>query len=175
MVNILTGFGETAGAAIAAHPDVDKVAFTGSTEVGKLIVHAAAGNLKKVSLELGGKSPAIILPDADLAGHRRRGERDFLQPRTVLLRRVTPVRDKSVYDKVVGGVAEIAGKFKVGPGLDPVTEMGPLVSGRTIFPRHRLYRGRPQVRRARRGGRQSGVKPGLFRCADSAGEQPRRT
>jgi phenylacetaldehyde dehydrogenase len=66
VVNILTGFGETAGAAIAAHPDVDKVAFTGSTEVGKLIVQAAAGNLKKVSLELGGKSPAIILPDADL-------------------------------------------------------------------------------------------------------------
>ena len=66
VVNILTGFGETAGAALAAHPDVDKVAFTGSTEVGRLIVQAAAGNLKKVSLELGGKSPAIILPDADL-------------------------------------------------------------------------------------------------------------
>jgi phenylacetaldehyde dehydrogenase len=60
VVNILTGFGETAGAALAAHPDVDKIAFTGSTEVGKLIVQAAAGNLKKVSLELGGKSPAII-------------------------------------------------------------------------------------------------------------------
>ena len=66
VVNIITGFGETAGAALAAHPGVDKVAFTGSTEVGKLIVQAAAGNLKKVSLELGGKSPAIILPDADL-------------------------------------------------------------------------------------------------------------
>src|SRR6202043_604766 len=66
VVNIVTGYGETAGAALAAHPDVDKVAFTGSTEVGKLIVQAAAGNLKKVSLELGGKSPAIILPDADI-------------------------------------------------------------------------------------------------------------
>jgi phenylacetaldehyde dehydrogenase len=66
VVNILTGFGETVGAALAAHPDVDKVAFTGSTEVGKLIVQATAGNLKKVSLELGGKSPAIILADADL-------------------------------------------------------------------------------------------------------------
>jgi phenylacetaldehyde dehydrogenase len=61
VVNILTGFGETAGAALAAHPDVDKVAFTGSTEVGKLIVQAASGNLKKVSLELGGKSPDIVL------------------------------------------------------------------------------------------------------------------
>src|SRR5450631_2260302 len=66
VVNILSGYGETAGAALAAHDMVDKVAFTGSTEVGKLIVKAAAGNLKKVSLELGGKSPAIVFPDADL-------------------------------------------------------------------------------------------------------------
>src|SRR6516164_3426416 len=64
VVNIVTGFGETAGAALAAHPDVDKVAFTGSTEVGKLILRAAAGNLKKVSLELGGKSPNIVFKDA---------------------------------------------------------------------------------------------------------------
>src|SRR5579862_8220272 len=60
VVNVIPGYGETAGAALAAHPDVDKVAFTGSTEVGKLIVHAAAGNLKKVSLELGGKSPNVV-------------------------------------------------------------------------------------------------------------------
>src|SRR6201987_4050488 len=66
VVNVVPGYGETAGAALSAHPDVDKVAFTGSTEVGKLIVQAATGNLKKVSLELGGKSPAIILADADL-------------------------------------------------------------------------------------------------------------
>src|ERR1700736_1928499 len=66
VVNVVTGFGETAGAALAAHHDVDKVAFTGSTEVGKLILQAAAGNLKKVSLELGGKSPNVILEDADL-------------------------------------------------------------------------------------------------------------
>ena len=66
MVNIVTGFGETAGAALAAHPGVDKIAFTGSGEVGRLIIQAAAGNLKKVSLELGGKSPVIVFPDADL-------------------------------------------------------------------------------------------------------------
>src|ERR1700743_3316694 len=66
VVNILGGFGETAGAALAAHDLVDKVAFTGSTEVGKLIVQAATGNLKKVTLELGGKSPAFVFPDADL-------------------------------------------------------------------------------------------------------------
>src|SRR5215472_2270380 len=65
VVNVVPGYGETAGAALAAHTDVDKVAFTGSTEVGKLIVHAAAGNLKKVSLELGGKSPNIVFEDAD--------------------------------------------------------------------------------------------------------------
>src|ERR1700761_7595079 len=67
VVNVVTSYGETAGAALAAHPHVDKVAFTGSTEVGKLIVQAAAGNLKKVTLELGGKSPNVILDDADLA------------------------------------------------------------------------------------------------------------
>src|SRR6478672_11261425 len=66
VVNIVPGYGETAGAALASHPDVDKVAFTGSTEVGKLILQAAAGNLKKVSLELGGKSPNVVFKDADL-------------------------------------------------------------------------------------------------------------
>src|SRR3979490_753194 len=66
VVNIIPGYGETAGAALAPHDGVDKVAFTGSTEVGKLIVHAAAGNLKKVTLELGGKAPNIIFNDADI-------------------------------------------------------------------------------------------------------------
>jgi len=66
VVNIVTGFGPTAGGALAAHPDIDKVAFTGSTEVGKLILQASAGNLKRVSLELGGKSPNVIFADADL-------------------------------------------------------------------------------------------------------------
>ena len=129
VVNILTGFGETAGAALAAHPDVDKVAFTGSTEVGKLIVQAAAGNLKKVSLELGGKSPAIILPDADLdlaiAGA---ANAIFFNHGQCCCAGSRLYVHKSVYDKVVSGVADIAGKIKVGPGLDPATEMGPLVS-----------------------------------------------
>ena len=66
VVNVVPGYGETAGAALAAHPDVDKIAFTGSTEVGKLILHAAAGNLKKVSLELGGKSPNMVFDDAEM-------------------------------------------------------------------------------------------------------------
>src|SRR5262249_14370192 len=129
VVNILTGFGETAGAALAAHPDVDKVAFTGSTEVGKLIVRAAAGNLKKVSLELGGKSPAIILPDADLdlaiAGA---ANAIFFNPGQCRCAGSRLFAHKSIYDRVVAGVADIASKIKVGPGLDPSTEMGPLVS-----------------------------------------------
>jgi phenylacetaldehyde dehydrogenase len=129
VVNVLTGFGETAGAAIAAHPGIDKVAFTGSTEVGKLIVQAASGNLKKVTLELGGKSPAIILPDADLdlaiAGA---ANAIFFNHGQCCCAGSRLYAHKSVYDKIVSGVADIAGKIKVGPGLDPTTEMGPLVS-----------------------------------------------
>jgi phenylacetaldehyde dehydrogenase len=129
VVNILTGFGETAGAALAAHPDVDKVAFTGSTEVGKLIVQAAAGNLKKVSLELGGKSPAIILPDADLdAAIAGAASAIFFNHGQCCCAGSRLFAHKSVYDRVVAGVADIAGKIKVGSGLDPATEMGPLVS-----------------------------------------------
>jgi phenylacetaldehyde dehydrogenase len=129
VVNIITGFGETAGAAIAAHPDIDKVAFTGSTEVGRLIVKAATGNLKKVSLELGGKSPNVVLADADLelaipgaangifsnAGQVcTAGSRLFIQSK--------------IFDNVLSGVAEHAAQIKVGSGFDPETQMGPLVS-----------------------------------------------
>jgi phenylacetaldehyde dehydrogenase len=125
VVNILTGFGETAGAALAAHPDVDKVAFTGSTEVGKLIVQAAASNLKKVSLELGGKSPAIILPDADIdAAIAGAASAIFFNHGQCCCAGSRLFAHKSVYDRVVAGVADIAGKIKVGPGLDPTTEMG---------------------------------------------------
>ena len=129
VVNIVTGFGETAGAALAAHPGVDKVAFTGSTEVGKLIVQAAARDLKHVSLELGGKSPNIVLKDADLDvaipgaasaiffNHGQcccAGSRLYVQ--------------KDIFEKVVEGVAALAKSIKLGPGLDPTTEMGPMVS-----------------------------------------------
>jgi len=129
VVNILTGFGETAGAALAAHPDVDKVAFTGSTEVGKLIVQAAAGNLKKVSLELGGKSPAIILPDADLdlaiAGA---ANAIFFNHGQCCCAGSRLYVENKQFDKVVDGVSQIASKIRVGNGLEPNTDMGPLVS-----------------------------------------------
>ncbi len=129
VVNILTGYGETAGAALAAHPDVDKVAFTGSTEVGKLIVQAAAGNLKKVSLELGGKSPAIVFPDADMdvaiAGTSSAIFFNMGQCCTAGSRLYV---HKNVFDKLMQGVADNAGKIKIGHGLDPETQLGPLVS-----------------------------------------------
>jgi phenylacetaldehyde dehydrogenase len=129
VVDIITGFGETAGAALAEHPDVDKVAFTGSTEVGKLIVKASAGNLKRVSLELGGKSPAIIFPDADLdlavAGTASAIFYNHGQCCTAGSRLFAY---KSVYDRVVKGVVTEAGKLKIGHGLDRTVNLGPLVS-----------------------------------------------
>ncbi|HUJ94433.1 MAG TPA: aldehyde dehydrogenase family protein [Terriglobales bacterium] len=129
VVNIVPGYGETAGAALAAHPDVDKVAFTGSTEVGRLIVAAATGNLKKVSLELGGKSPNIVFADADLqcaipgsanAIFFNQGQNCVAGSRLFV--------HKSIFDKVIDGVAQQTKKFHIGPGLDLSTTLGPVVS-----------------------------------------------
>ncbi len=132
VVNIVPGFGgERAGAHLAAHDGgVDKIAFTGSTEVGRSIVRAAAGNLKRVSLELGGKSPPnIVLDDADvdaaiagaaLAIFYNQGEVCSAGSRLYV--------HESQFDRVVEGLAEHARGIKVGYGLDPDTDMGPLVS-----------------------------------------------
>jgi phenylacetaldehyde dehydrogenase len=129
VVNIVPGYGETAGAALAAHPDVDKIAFTGSTEVGKLIVQAATGNLKKVSLELGGKSPNVVFADGDvdqaIAGASmaiffNHGQCCCAGSRLYV--------ENKIFDKVVEGVSEEAKKIKVGPGWEESSDMGPLVS-----------------------------------------------
>ena len=129
VVNIVPGYGETAGAALAAHPDVDKVAFTGSTEVGKLIVQAAAGNLKKVSLELGGKSPNIVFDDADMrTAIPGAASAIFFNHGQCCCAGSRLYVEKDMFDQVVEGVAEQAKKIKVGPGIDPDTSMGPLVS-----------------------------------------------
>ena len=129
VVNIVTGYGETAGAALAAHDDVDKVAFTGSTEVGKLIVQAAAGNLKKVTLELGGKSPNVVYADADLeTAIPGAANAIFFNHGQCCAAGSRLFVEKGSYDQVLEGVAEHAKKIKVGSGLDPETEMGPLVS-----------------------------------------------
>jgi phenylacetaldehyde dehydrogenase len=129
VVNIVPGYGETAGAALAAHPDVDKVAFTGSTEVGKLIIQAAAGNLKKVSLELGGKSPNVVFSDSDLdtaiAGSA--SAIFFNHGQCCCAGSRLYVEDK-IFDQVVEGVSERADKIRVGPGWEKNTDMGPLVS-----------------------------------------------
>ncbi len=128
VLNVITGDG-TPGAALAAHPGVDKVAFTGSTEVGKLIVQAAAGNLKKVSLELGGKSPAIVFPDADLSvaipGTASGIFFNMGQCCTAGSRLFVHER---IFDKMMQGLSDEAAKIKIGAGLDPETRMGPLVS-----------------------------------------------
>lgn len=129
VVNVITGFGETAGAPLAAHPDVNKIAFTGSTEVGHAIVDAANGNLKKVSLELGGKSPNIVCDDADIdKAIVGAANGIFFNQGQVCCAGSRLFVQEGVYDRVVEGIADYARNIKVGPGLDPATQMGPLVS-----------------------------------------------
>jgi phenylacetaldehyde dehydrogenase len=133
VVNIVPGYGETAGAALSAHPDVDKVAFTGSTEVGKLILQAAAGNLKKVSLELGGKSPNVVFADVDLdAAIAGATSAIFFNHGQCCCAGSRLYVEEKIFDKVVEGVSEKAKKINVGSGLDPATEMGPLVSAEQL-------------------------------------------
>ena len=130
VVNIVTGMGETAGAALAAHDDVDKVAFTGSTEVGKMIVNAASGNLKKVTLELGGKSPNIIFKDTDDLEATIAGAASaiFFNHGQCCCAGSRLYVEKDIFDDVIAGVSAAAESIKLGPGLAADTEMGPLVS-----------------------------------------------
>jgi phenylacetaldehyde dehydrogenase len=129
VVNIVPGYGETAGAALAAHPDVDKVAFTGSTEVGKLILQAAAGNLKKVSLELGGKSPNVVFADGDVdAAIAGASMAIFFNHGQCCCAGSRLYIEKPIFDRVVEGVSDAAKSMKVGPGWEQSTDMGPLVS-----------------------------------------------
>ena len=129
VINIVPGYGETAGAALAAHNDVDKVAFTGSTEVGKMIVKAAAGNLKKVSLELGGKSPNVVFKDADMKkAIQGAAMAIFFNHGQCCCAGSRLYIEKDAFDEVVEGVADQAKKIKLGPGMNPDTQMGPLVS-----------------------------------------------
>jgi phenylacetaldehyde dehydrogenase len=130
VVNIVTGYGETAGASLAAHDDVDKVAFTGSTEVGKLIVQAATGNLKKVSLELGGKSPNVIFNDVNDLEATITGAANavFFNHGQCCVSGTRLFAEAKVFDKVVEGLADRAKKIKLGFGLDEGVDMGPMVS-----------------------------------------------
>ena len=132
VVNVVPGFGETAGAALAAHDDVDKVAFTGSTEVGKLIVQAAAGNLKKLTLELGGKSPNIVFDDANDDAVAGAANAIFFNHGQCCVAGSRLFVQEGRFDEVVDGVSEIAKSIKLGPGMDESTQMGPLVSAEQL-------------------------------------------
>lgn len=129
VVNIVSGLGSVAGAALAAHHDVDKISFTGSTPVGKTLLAAAQGNLKRLTLELGGKSPTILMQDADLgraipsvAGgiFRNAGQMCAAGSRLLVAREVV--------DHVLEGLADQISALRIGPGMDPATTLGPLVS-----------------------------------------------
>ena len=129
VINVVTGLGHVAGAALAAHPGVDKIAFTGSTAVGKLIGKAAVENMARVSLELGGKSPVIVLDDADpKSAAFGAANAIFFNSGQVCVAGSRLYVQKSKFDAVVEGVAAIAAKMRVGPGMDPLSQLGPLVS-----------------------------------------------
>jgi len=129
VVNIITGFGETAGAAIANHPDIDKVAFTGSTEVGKIILQASAGNLKRISLELGGKSPNVIFPDADLEQAVPTSMFGFCMLAGQVCCAGTRVFvQRDFHDEFVDHLTKFTSNVKASDPLDPKTLVGPLVS-----------------------------------------------
>jgi phenylacetaldehyde dehydrogenase len=129
--NVVTGDGATAGAALAAHPGIDKLTFTGSTEVGKLVGKAAMDNLTRVTLELGGKSPMVILADAPLGriGHSA-AQAIFFNSGQVCTAGSRIIAHRSIVDQVVEKMAGAAKKMTIGPGLDPATVVGPLVSQR---------------------------------------------
>ena len=131
VLNIVTGDGEVAGAALAKHVDVDKVSFTGSTEVGKELVRASAGNLKRLTLELGGKSPVFVFNDADLdIAVPRVAAAIFSNTGQICYAGSRLFIQQGIFDEVVSGIAAIASKMKLGDGFDPQTELGPLISER---------------------------------------------
>lgn len=129
VVNIVTGYGETAGARLAAHPDVDKVAFTGSTETGQHIIRASAGNIKKLTLELGGKSPDIVFADADLDRAVPAAAMGvFGNSGQACLAGSRLFVERSIYEEFTHRVAEFGKSLVVGDPLDLATQIGPVAS-----------------------------------------------
>ncbi len=138
VVNIVTGYGST-GAAIVAHPGVDKIAFTGSAEVGKSIMRGAADSLKKISLELGGKSPNILFADADFESSVDGALFGlFINQGEVCSAGSRILVERPIYKKVLEAMVEKAKRIRLGPGIDRETKMGPLVS-QEQFDRVRNY------------------------------------
>lgn len=133
VLNVVTGFGHVTGAAIAAHPGVDEVAFTGSTEVGREIVRAASGNLKKVTLELGGKSPMIAFDDADVqAMIPGLVSGAFNNAGQVCTAGSRLLAHNSIHAETVGLLSERTAQLKVGYSAEPDVEIGPLISSKQI-------------------------------------------
>jgi phenylacetaldehyde dehydrogenase len=129
VVNLVTGMGAEAGAALARHPGVDKIAFTGSTATGRAIIDAAKSNFKRLTLELGGKSPVVILPDADIeAAIQGAANAIYFNGGQVCVAGSRLYVHSSLFDRVTEGIAAIASGMQLGHGLDPATQMGPLVS-----------------------------------------------
>jgi phenylacetaldehyde dehydrogenase len=129
VLNVVPGFGAGAGQALSEHPDVDKVSFTGSTATGGRIIDAAKGNMKKVTLELGGKSANIIFADADLkAAIKGSSDGIFFNAGQACAAGSRLYVHEDVYDEVIAGMTELAKNIKVGDGFDPTSEIGPLAS-----------------------------------------------
>jgi len=132
VVNVVTGYGD-AGADLAAHEDVDKIAFTGSTETGRSIIRASAGNIKRLSLELGGKSPNIIFADADLdAAVRGAAFAAFANSGQVCSAGTRLFVERPIVDEVVERLTEESSRLVVGDSLEPATDLGPLASQRQL-------------------------------------------
>jgi betaine-aldehyde dehydrogenase len=164
VVNIVTGFGETAGAPLVTHADVDKVAFTGSAAVGKLIVKMAADTVKRVTLELGGKSPNIFFADADFeAAIDGALFGVFVNQGEVCSAGSRILVERAIYSKFVDAMAEKAKKIRLGPPLERETKMGPLVS-KEQYDRVRGYQetGKKEAKLAAGGGRPASIGKGYY-------------
>jgi betaine-aldehyde dehydrogenase len=177
VVNIVTGIGERTGAALVAHPGVDKIAFTGSLEVGRAIMRAAADTLKRVSLELGGKSPNIFFADADFdAAVDGALFGVFLNQGEVCSAGSRILVQRSIYGDFLDAMVDKAKRITLGPGLDRSVRMGPVVS-REQFDRIRMYQdiGRREAKLATGGGRATGgrldegffIEPTIFYDVDN--------
>jgi len=164
VVNIITGYGETAGAPLVQHKGVDKVAFTGSAAVGKQIQKAAADTLKRVTLELGGKSPNIFFADADFeAAIDGALFGVFINQGEVCSAGSRILVEKKIYPKFVDAMTEKAKKIKLGPPLSRETKMGPVIS-KEQYDRVRSYQevGKKEAKLATGGGRPSSFKSGYY-------------
>jgi phenylacetaldehyde dehydrogenase len=133
VVNIVTGYGHTAGQALVDHPDVNKISFTGSTRVGKTIVAGSAAHMKRVTLELGGKSPIVVFPDADIEAATQAISRTiFFKTGQYCMAGTRLFAHEKVFDRIASGFEDLASKVRIGPGVAPDTDMGPVISAKQL-------------------------------------------